>query len=978
MGLLAALGLAPRRAMVADAGVLGTVVASDGPRRAPPIRVADVDASPDPAPDHGFSDASKPVQQGLDELKRHPQQARVKDRIDEIASLLAQARGEALKGRTQEASALLQQASDKLGPARNLANYFIEYVRARTKLDAMGQGLRNDDPAFEQAVAAELVRVDGIAYAKPPKPLDAIAELNATIKKFKPVLQARIDDVKQARAALQAKKMPLRTYAEADLKQIDKLIAQMDQAAASGTWGLAMMARERALDILAPTAHMMERREAFESERRKAGDTVASVRAVPGMAARAAALEALLRQADRLATPKEMGFDEAMRLVQRAGERGQAWLSISAWVAGYDKLRADGLRDAAALAKDPAARPYAPRLAAIDKLLADAAAAAAAAEAGGDLVAGFRKGLDSATRASVELARVRQMVQGLGPVMQARALARDASDLAGLKSSLAALRAEADKAAKAPFAAEAAPELRQATVAAGQADTALDRSDGKAALARIADMAQHLAATRRLQVQRGLFEAELARVERHRKALDRLATLPLLKARLALVDTGLADAKAKSRQPDGAAALAALQRADDAASAVEQADADRRRFDAEAGTVDGLVKAVTDAKLRAEMGQRFKAADAQAAAYSFDAAIKALAAIKVRIDEATVRSLAASKPDDPALAAAAERIMKNGGAAALDRLIEDFPAKGSLNAATAIAKARHGLEFTFDAWSPHAGEIQALKTISKVLAQVPQDARSSPSIRRVTHTDAQSGENEYEPRTATIDLTGLPGSKDKQRFGADLKVDGSNRPQLPKDIPREYQPQDTKPVERLNWATLHEVGHGLDDKHRFMSRHEEDPKFGNWKTYGTDVKPIADAVGTMYAFNTTAEQKQYVLDLILNTPSEPPPEPKSPPSVGLSWEDLRKEVVNWRERAGRRRVYEDQGACDNLTIGDTIYHEAYPRTWVSYPASERKKGLTGYQFRAPGEWFAELYAGYRSGRLGPRHPALDWLKKIAP
>ena len=47
-----------------------------------------------------------------------------------------------------------------------------------------------------------------------------------------------------------------------------------------------------------------------------------------------------------------------------------------------------------------------------------------------------------------------------------------------------------------------------------------------------------------------------------------------------------------------------------------------------------------------------------------------------------------------------------------------------------------------------------------------------------------------------------------------------------------------------------------------------------------------------------------------------------------------------------------------------------------YRADARQKGLTGYQFRAPAEWFAELYAGYRSGKLKPDHPSVDWLKKL--
>jgi hypothetical protein len=75
-------------------------------------------------------------------------------------------------------------------------------------------------------------------------------------------------------------------------------------------------------------------------------------------------------------------------------------------------------------------------------------------------------------------------------------------------------------------------------------------------------------------------------------------------------------------------------------------------------------------------------------------------------------------------------------------------------------------------------------------------------------------------------------------------------------------------------------------------------------------------------------------------------------------------------------VYRRQGDCDAIKVGKLIYHEAYPRRWVSYLAAARSKGLTGYQFRAPGEWFAELYAGWKSGRLGKKHPALEWLRKL--
>ena len=100
------------------------------------------------------------------------------------------------------------------------------------------------------------------------------------------------------------------------------------------------------------------------------------------------------------------------------------------------------------------------------------------------------------------------------------------------------------------------------------------------------------------------------------------------------------------------------------------------------------------------------------------------------------------------------------------------------------------------------------------------------------------------------------------------------------------------------------------------------------------------------------------------------------PALPGDWVKAKKDFDDWYVLATTKDVYRHQSECADLTIGDRIYQEAYPRRWVSYLAGARSKGLTGYQFRAPGEWFSELYAGYKTGKLGSKHPALEWLKKL--
>ena len=68
------------------------------------------------------------------------------------------------------------------------------------------------------------------------------------------------------------------------------------------------------------------------------------------------------------------------------------------------------------------------------------------------------------------------------------------------------------------------------------------------------------------------------------------------------------------------------------------------------------------------------------------------------------------------------------------------------------------------------------------------------------------------------------------------------------------------------------------------------------------------------------------------------------------------------------------GAASAAAVGGRVYQEAYRSDWYSYDVGARSAKVTNYQFRAPGEWFAEIYAMYFMGKLPATHPHYQWFK----
>jgi hypothetical protein len=209
-----------------------------------------------------------------------------------------------------------------------------------------------------------------------------------------------------------------------------------------------------------------------------------------------------------------------------------------------------------------------------------------------------------------------------------------------------------------------------------------------------------------------------------------------------------------------------------------------------------------------------------------------------------------------------------------------------------------------------------------------------------------------------------------------------------------YSPQEVAlniEISDVRTTLIHEVGHAVDEEMGWSSGPEPaKPTRGGWKTYyrGTAgyrncAQEMVDDSGGAIKTALTLVQRQGVINEMATS------------MINRSVRDLESNIrkLAWFGglAAARQRTVLADRTFDALRIGlrtpwfnarnggehlgDHVYQESYENRWVRYRHEARSRKVSLYQFRDPGEWFAEAYEFYyrpdprgRGAKLADKDP----------
>lgn len=906
------------------------------------------------------------------DLGKHKQAAHVSDKTGQADAALTAAENHAKTPDWPKAMAELTSARTACADGKTFADGFADFLTKRAETNLVLTAAQTSGWTGLAAFPPLLASADTKAAVAARNYAGAKADCDSIITGLAPFFKKfYVDDVKPKITALKA--LPGAKFITAETAAIDKLMAQQETGITAKQWRQVRLNAGLIANQMAMAEKIAKRRTDFDVERPKLDPSIKALQARgKAVAAPLAAIEARLKEADAMASKAGMQFEDAKASVLEIAKSCDALDKLARDAEAYSRERAVLAAELSKLREHAAVTHIKAELDVLRGLLDEAAKAAGDKGAPGTpLVLGNDLALHDIGTANARLAQARtnldtakSLAAGLDGVAQMQQLTKGKANATEVRKALAALAAELESARKEGHADLAKKEYDAVAAALAEVQKKIDAKEMAEADKLLGEAGQQMVAGRRLQIEHAKFVERRDVLE---KRLDQhladKAQADLIKLKLDELAKALAEAEAAEGGGKHADAIAALNRAETAAAAADSAMTDRAAFDKEANAIDTELKKPEYAAIKVAQGTALTQARAKAFILEFAEANKMLKAIRNTLAASEADAMARKAPPDPKLLDKAKKLAEAGGTKELDSLIKSLPPTLDKQVFIDLAEARFKIDFEAEA---DGNEQASIKRMCELMKDIPDDVIGNPSLkkinRRVTKTDGSGGSQDFPYYVASTDevvMNSRPGQWNKPDFEP---AAAGRLPARDKDC----EPANANPEDLFDFNMLHELAHSIDDAKNYMGTFGKNDDHGGWIAIGGAVEQIADAVFKATGFGKAGEERQYVLDCILRNPAVAP----------TTFTGDKATFETFIAAAQTNNVWDSQAVTDQATLGKRVYHEAYPNTWFSYWAEARKRGITSYQFRAPGEWFSELYAAWKVGKLKAGHPAESWLKKL--
>jgi hypothetical protein len=183
-----------------------------------------------------------------------------------------------------------------------------------------------------------------------------------------------------------------------------------------------------------------------------------------------------------------------------------------------------------------------------------------------------------------------------------------------------------------------------------------------------------------------------------------------------------------------------------------------------------------------------------------------------------------------------------------------------------------------------------------------------------------------------------------------------------------FDPSDANKAIDLDFftaVTLHEIGHSVDDSFKVMKSRGSQADFGAWQPVSVDdlARKFVDSFWDEYKrpspeADVSADLVRLAIALL---GGRPPANAKSYSTLQSNWDNITSSDA-WNSALIAGNPDKAPWQSPSLIIGDDAYHVPYkPGEWTKYSIPQRNaQKISTYQYRAAGEWFAEIYALYHA------------------